>query len=70
MQLKSLIKKYKWLIIFTLSGMLAGYAYWYFVGCASGTCIITSKWLNSTVYGGLIGVLIGNSFIPKNKADE
>lgn len=27
---------------------LAGYVYYYYVGCASGTCAITSKPLNSS----------------------
>ena len=30
-------------------GALAGYAYYFYVGCASGTCAITSKPLNSTL---------------------
>ncbi|MCL3780818.1 hypothetical protein EMN47_10530 [Prolixibacteraceae bacterium JC049] len=68
--MKELIRKYKWPIIFALAGMIAGYTYWHFVGCASGTCLITSKWLNSTAYGGIVGVLIGNSFIPKTKEDD
>ncbi len=43
-----------------LIGLIAGYAYYYFVGCASGTCAITSKPLNSTLYGGLMGGLLFN----------
>jgi len=39
-------------------GAVAGYAYYYFIGCHSGTCPITSKPLNSTVYGALMGLLI------------
>lgn len=42
-------------------GALAGFAYWYYVGCNSGTCIIQSHWYTSTLYGALIGYLI-----PKN----
>ena len=41
-------------------GLIAGYAYYYFVGCASGTCAITSKPLNSSLYGGLLGGLLFN----------
>ena len=29
-------------------GALGGYLYWYFVGCADGTCPITSSPLNSS----------------------
>ncbi len=37
----------------------AGFAYYAFVGCASGTCPITSSPVVSTLYGGLLGVVIG-----------
>lgn len=48
-------------------GALAGYAYYFYVGCASGTCAITSKPLNSTLYGALMGGLIFNMFVKENK---
>lgn len=55
-----------------LVGLIAGYAYYHFVGCASGTCTITSKPLNSTLYGGLMGGLLFNMFVtsPKKKEEE
>jgi hypothetical protein len=46
-------------------GAIAGYAYYYFVGCASGTCAITSKPLNSTLYGAVMGGLLFNLFVTK-----
>ena len=48
-------------------GALAGYAYYFYVGCASGTCAITSKPLNSTLYGALMGGLIFNMFVKVTK---
>ena len=53
-------------------GLIAGYAYYHFVGCSSGTCAITSKPLNSTLYGGLMGGLLFNMFVtsPKKKEEE
>lgn len=48
-------------------GLIAGYAYYYFVGCASGTCAITSKPLNSTLYVGLMGGLFFNLFVKERK---
>jgi C4-dicarboxylate transporter len=48
-------------------GALAGYAYYFYVGCASGTCAITSKPLNSTVYGALMCGLIFNIFVKETK---
>jgi len=48
-------------------GALAGYAYYFYVGCASGTCAITTKPLNSTLYGALMGGLIFNMFVKETK---
>ncbi|WMJ84590.1 DUF6132 family protein [Oscillospiraceae bacterium LTW-04] len=44
-------------------GALAGYLYYYFVGCASGRCLITSNPWSSTVYGLVLGVLIASIII-------
>ena len=46
-------------------GALGGYAYYYFIGCASGSCPISSNPWISTAYGMLIGgvMMMG----PKNK---
>tara|TARA_R110000868_G_scaffold174940_1_gene411807 strand:- start:21218 stop:21412 length:195 start_codon:yes stop_codon:yes gene_type:complete len=48
-------------------GAVAGYLYYHFIGCASGTCAITSKPLNSTLYGSLMGGLVFNMFIKNEK---
>jgi len=51
-------------------GLISGYLYYHYVGCASGTCSITSKPLNSTLYGGVLGGLLFNmisDFIKKKK---
>jgi hypothetical protein len=48
-------------------GAIAGYAYYHYVGCVSGTCAITSKPLNSTLYGALMGGLLFNLFVKENK---
>lgn len=38
-------------------GAIGGYAYYAFIGCASGTCAITSNPINSTLYGMVMGGL-------------
>jgi hypothetical protein len=38
-----------------LVGAAGGYAYYHFIGCASGTCPITGNPWISTAYGGLLG---------------
>ena len=47
-------------------GALAGFLYWNFVGCSSGTCSITSKPLNSSLYGALMGSLVFGIFQKDN----
>lgn len=48
-------------------GALAGYLYYNYIGCASGTCAITSKPLNATLYGSLMGGLVFNMFVKKER---
>ena len=48
-------------------GAIAGYLYYAEIGCLSGTCAITSKPINSTLYGGLMGGLLVNIFIKSPK---
>jgi len=50
-----------------LLGGLGGYAYYHFIGCANGTCMISSKPVNSTLYFGLMGGLFMSIF--KRKSD-
>jgi len=42
-------------ILPVLIGTAAGYAYWYFIGCANGSCPITGSWYTSTAYGAIVG---------------
>ena len=56
------IIKHKFTIIGIIAGAIGGYLYYHFVGCTSGTCSITSKPLNSTLYGAMMGGLLLNIF--------
>ncbi|HRN73123.1 MAG TPA: DUF6132 family protein [Ginsengibacter sp.] len=57
--------------ILTISGIVlgavAGFIYWKYVGCLSGTCMITSKPINSTVYGAVMGGLFFSIFRKEKK---
>jgi len=46
-------------------GAAAGYFYWKYIGCSSGTCAITSKPLNSSIYGAILGGLLFLAFKKK-----
>ena len=48
-------------------GAIAGYLYWKYVGCLSGTCAITSNPTNSTIYGSAMGGLLFSMFKPHQK---
>lgn len=54
------IRKHLYLILFTLAGAIAGFLYWKFIGCESGTCMIKSRWYLSTLWGGAFGYLAGS----------
>ena len=56
------ILKYKLLFIGVIIGAIGGYVYYYFVGCEKGTCAISSKPLNSTLYGAFMGGLLFSNF--------
>jgi hypothetical protein len=45
-------------IFFSLIGALGGYAYYYYIGCASGACPISSNPYISTGYGAAIGLTL------------
>jgi hypothetical protein len=42
-------------------GALGGFLYYYFIGCQSGTCPITSSSWGSILLGSLLGLFITNS---------
>ena len=60
--MENFIKKYKLGLIGIVLGGILGYAYYHFIGCNTGTCAITSKPINSSVYGMVMGYLILSTF--------
>lgn len=60
------MKHLKWLIGI-VAGAAIGFAYWYVIGCNSGTCAITSSPINSSIYGALMGLLLVNTFSGSRK---
>ncbi len=58
--IKDYIKKHHFIIIFSVAGAIAGFLYWKFVGCQSGTCPIKSVWYLSTLWGMAFGYLAGS----------
>jgi hypothetical protein len=63
----SFLRKYYLTAIGLVIGALAGYAYYYWIGCVSGSCPITSRPMNSTLYGAFMGGLLFNMFQENKK---
>jgi hypothetical protein len=56
------LNKYMIIVVFALIGSTAMYLYWFFVGCKTGTCLITSSPTVSSAYGLIFGGLLGSTF--------
>jgi hypothetical protein len=66
--MKNFLLQYKWKLVGIFIGAVAGFSYWYFIGCTSGTCPIQSHWHTSTLYGGLLGYILPKG--PKKTSDK
>ena len=63
--MKNWIINNKLYFIGTFIGALAGFLYWKYVGCLTGTCSITSNPINSTIYFALISGLLYTAILKK-----
>ena len=70
MKILIFLKKHKLTLAGVFAGALAGFLYYYFVGCSNGTCAISSKPLNSSLYGAVMGALLFNLFEKKPKKEK
>jgi Family of unknown function (DUF6132) len=62
------ILKHKLTLAGIIAGAIGGYLYYSYIGCASGSCPITSQPINSTLYGAMMGGLFLNMF-QKDKGE-
>ena len=69
MNFKELLSN-KWIktSLFVVLGAIGGYSYYYFIGCSSGGCAITSNPYISSGYGMAVGLLL--SFDSKKKQEK
>jgi len=66
----NMLKKHWLKLVLTAVGAIGGFAYYYFVGCVSGTCAITSNPYISTAYGAVFGLLVSLLLPEKKKSKE
>ncbi|MBP6610058.1 MAG: hypothetical protein KA206_03115 [Paludibacter sp.] len=70
MSIKNFILKHLLKIVGIVVGMLGGFLYYFYIGCSSGACPITSNPYISVVYGGLMGYLIFDMLKKKEKTSN
>lgn len=58
----NLVRKYKTELIGSSVGAIGGFLYYYFIGCANGTCMISSNPYVAVPYGALSGFFISGIF--------
>ena len=65
--MKNWIIKNKLLFLGAALGAIAGFLYWKYVGCLTGTCAITSNPIRSTLYFVVTGALVFSLFEKSKK---
>lgn len=65
--MKKWIQSNKLYFIGGLLGGLAGFLYWNYIGCITGTCGITSNPIRSTLYFAFFGTIVFGFFKKDTK---
>lgn len=65
--MKNWITNNKLYFIGAAFGAIAGFLYWKYVGCLTGTCAITLNPMRSTIYFSILGALLFSLFKKEEK---
>ncbi|MDI1355821.1 MAG: DUF6132 family protein [bacterium] len=68
--IQKFFSKYRKQVIGASIGAALGLSYYAFIGCASGTCMITSNPFISTGYGALMGYLLIGTFKKESENEK
>ena len=56
-------------LILAVAGGIAGWLYYHFVGCVTGTCPIAANPFLMPIYGAVIGGLLGYAMKPEKQKE-
>ncbi len=68
--MKKFINDQKLYLLGAFAGAVSGFLYWKFIGCSSGTCMITSSPVRSTLYFSMMGALFFGIFKKEKNAEQ
>lgn len=64
--MKKFIGRYGLKVAGLVTGAIAGYAYYFYVGCVTGSCPLSSNPWSMTFYGAIMGYLFIDLFRKKD----
>ena len=68
--MKNWLIKNKLYGIGAIVGAIAGFLYWKYIGCLTGTCAITSNPARSTIYFAVLGAFVFSLFKKEEKKES
>ncbi len=68
--MKNYLKKHWLKAIGVIIGGVAGYLYYFYIGCASGSCPLTTNPWITTLYGAFAGYVVFDIFTDKKNKKE
>jgi hypothetical protein len=68
--MKKFINENRLYILGAMAGALGGFLYWRMIGCSTGTCMITSSPIRSTLYFAVMGALFFGIFKKEKHAEQ
>lgn len=48
------------MVLYAGLGALGGYTWYRVIGCSTGSCPITARWWTATLYGVVMGAMLGS----------
>lgn len=68
--MKKFINDNRLYLLGALAGAIGGFLYWKLIGCSTGTCMITSSPIRSTLYFAVMGALFFGIFKKEKHAKQ